>query len=256
MNHPVICKVGLFFTRNILAEEPPQPQTFNIENFCKTYTGQSNFISDMKKKIFSNTEYTEELIHLISEKKATGCYLALNNYFNKIIEIDGVLDQYLLLAFASHLRTQYDAQLRDESSYGKPEINGRDFKIPEFVIPIGNPTFINKYMSEIIRKKIELSKSNFSDLNIIYAAANQSYREIFLNQMSAVASISPAHWIASFRTEPVWVQFRLLPIMKKIKGGFIKRELIWLSQHHQNPKIRSVAATLLEEVNNTTNQQQ
>lgn len=137
----------------------------------------------------------------------------------------------------------------DENMYGKMVGNENDIRTPES-IPIWNPMLMNKYMNEVIYQKKKLTKDNFNNLNIIFSASNQSYREIFLTKMDSIISFGEINWILSFRIEPSWVQFRLLPVMGKVGGGLMKRELIWLSQNHQNFKMRSVAQSTLEKINN------
>lgn len=155
---------------------------------------------------------------------------------------------------ASQIRLVDHAETVDGKLYGKVTESGNDIKPPES-IPIWNPIIINKYMTEITNQKIKLTKNDFANLNIIFASSNQSYREIFLKQMASVVTLGQTNWILSFREEPSWAQFRLFPIMEKVGGGLMKRELIWLSKYHQNFKIRSVAAIALEKVNITSQPQ-
>ena len=146
------------------------------------------------------------------------------------------------------LRQVGRANLVDVSQYGKNSGIQNDSHTPES-IPIWNPVFNLKYMEEVSRLKMKLSIEDLNDLNIIFATSNQSYRDIFLKNMSVVISLSEKNWITSFRQEPSWVEFRLFPVMEKVGGGMMKRELIWLSNYHESFKIRSLALSTLEKVN-------
>lgn len=271
----------------------------DVQTFCATYTGQSDFLKDLSQKILKDSARRIELVKLMRDKKAQGCQNALSNYLNKFMQNDSNeaeqknFQSYLLLAFASNLpiatqlieeeiskgklidwldifqktdqegyfktlsqwvgkialllRQLDNANIVEEKQYGKMNSPDNDIKTPES-IPIWNPIIINKYMTEIISNKIKLTKSDFANLNIIYSASNQSYRDIFLPEMTSVIKLSESNWIMSFRVEPSWVQFRLLPVMGKVGGGLMKRELIWLSNYHQNFKIRSIAQSTLDKM--------
>jgi len=273
-----------------------------VDGFCATYTGQTDFLVEMSKKILKDNGRRAELVKLMSHDKAEGCRHAITDYLNEFIENSSVdatdLQTYLLLAFAAKLpvatelikkeitegklidyldvfeksdkeayfavleqwvervgalvRQVDHAEKLDEKLYGKISQYENEIKTPES-IPIWNPMLIDKYMTEIVKQKIKLTKNDFADLNIIYAASNQSYREVFLTKMSSVISLAQTNWMTSFRTEPPWVQFRLLPVMGKVSSSLMKRELIWLSQYHQNFKIRSVAEATLEKAAVGTN---
>ncbi|MES2615298.1 MAG: hypothetical protein V4591_07785 [Bdellovibrionota bacterium] len=284
---------------NIAFAETSSP-LFNIETFCKTYTGQTDFLKDMSKNILKESDRRLQLVNMMSHNRAQGCQNAITDFLNKYSQDDSTADKpdgfesVLLLAFAAKMpeatkviekeitqgrltnwldvfqksdreayyktlsqwvervaqliRNLDHAELVDEKLYGKISENNTEIKPPES-ISIWNPMIINKYMSEILEQKIRLSKNSFENLNIIYAASNQSYRDVFLTKMASVIELSQPNWVASFRLEPSWVQFRLFPVMGKVGGGFIKRELIWLAQYHQNYKLRALAQTTLEKVN-------
>ncbi len=136
----------------------------------------------------------------------------------------------------------------DEKLYGRISGNEQEILTPE-AIPIWNAIIVHKYMAEVMSRRMKLTKNEFAYLNILYAASNQSYREIFLKEMSSIVELSDVNWVTDFREEPTWVQFRLFPIMAKTRGGVVKRELIWLSNNHQEFRIRALAQSTLEKVN-------
>ncbi len=148
---------------------------------------------------------------------------------------------------ANLLRTLDRSPTVDIKMYGKNAQSDDKISTPDS-IPIWNPLFINKYLSEVKSQHFKLSKNEFANLNIIYAASNQSYRDIFLVNMADAVRISETNWVMSFREEPTWVQFRLFPVMGKVGGGVVKRELIWLSNYHENFKFRAVAQSTLEKI--------
>lgn len=149
---------------------------------------------------------------------------------------------------AELLRQLDNSPLQDLSKYGHSQKEGLDLKTPE-AIAIWNPILIDRYLHEIQSEERHLTQEQFSALNVIFAASNQSYRDIFLIPMTKTVDLSIENWVKSFREEPVWIQFRLLALMGRVGGGMVKRELIWLSKNHENFKIRSLAQSTLNKVN-------
>ncbi len=282
-----------------LADEPKAI----VVKFCRNYSGQDKFLSDLSTNIINSRETRLELVHLLKVHKVKGCEQALGDYLDRIIsgehkkEDSKNFDSYLLLSFAADLpqataliEKQIDKgelvewldvfEKADRESYFKalsrwvermaallrkldhaPTLNAQAYgknihnldKIsPPDAIAIWNPLFINKYLSEVKTQNIRLSKKECAQLNIIYAASNQSYREIFVEDMASALKKSDVNWLASFREEPTWVQFRLFPVMGKVGGGLVKRELIWLSKYHESFQVRSVAQSTLEKINLAT----
>lgn len=143
------------------------------------------------------------------------------------------------------VRKAADADPQDESRYGSAyQADHAERELA--TISIWSPLFMNRYFEEAIHRREKLSKKEFSDLNIIFALANGSYREIFLNQLQTLVKLNPQQWVASFRSEQVWVQFRLFPVLKQSNEGAIKRELIWLAQYHQDGRLRLLAQEALD----------
>ena len=147
------------------------------------------------------------------------------------------------------LRNIDHAETLDKKDYGK--VTGQEnnkIQTPQS-IQMWNIMIINKYLNEVINHKIKLTEKEFSNLNIIFAASNQSIRDIFASKMTTIIGNNNFIWILSFRIEPSWVQFRLFPLMIKDNGGFMKRELMWLAAHHENGKMRAMARTTLDKMN-------
>lgn len=295
----VFC-MQVFAKPNLSQPSPTEIIFLDVEEFCKTYSGQSDFLVEMTQKIIRKNNKRIELVKLMSQNKASGCRNAITDYLNQFLpeESDKVkqenFESVLLLAYLTKLpvakkliekeirqgklmnwldvfkQSDKDAYFQtlsqwvqkvavlirqldhaekvDSKYYGRLLGNEKDIKTPES-IPSWNPMLINKYLDEVMARKEKLSIEGFGDLNIIFAASNQSYREIFISKMASIITPYQTNWILSFRSEPSWVQFRLFPVMSKIGGGLMKRELIWLSQNHQSFKVRSVAQTTLDKVN-------
>jgi hypothetical protein len=151
---------------------------------------------------------------------------------------------------ATEIRKKDDTKILDPSLYGKLPFDGKGIKYPDMV-RIWTPILMNRYLSEMVKRKTKLDVEQFGYLNIIFAATTTSYRETFLDQIAEIVFNNPQTWILSYRKEPAWVEFRLFPIMKKAGGGEIKREMIWLSKYHQDGHIRTLAISTLEALAST-----
>jgi hypothetical protein len=145
------------------------------------------------------------------------------------------------------LRQKENAGLRAVSDYGKAPADGKGIKIPNMV-RIWTPILMSRYLSDSIKTQKKLDVIEYGHLNIIFASTTTSYREIFKEEISKIIANNTTQWIQSYKKEPPWIQFRLLPLMQNIDSGDIKREVIWLSKHHQDPLFRTLAINTLEKI--------
>ncbi len=152
-----------------------------------------------------------------------------------------------VLKIAKAIRESENSSLSEISDYGKIENENVDLKNPD-KFRIWTPILMNRYLIENVKRKSKLNEEEFSNLNIIYGASTTSYREIFGDEIAKIARNNVEKWILSFRKEKAWVQFRLFPLMERIGGGEIKREVIWISKHHQSKKMRAIALSTLEKI--------
>lgn len=169
-------------------------------------------------------------IDALKETNDIGYIQSLNNWIKRV---------------AAEIREKDDTKILDPSLYGTLPNGGKEIKYPDMV-RIWTPILMNRYLSEMVKRKTKLDIDQFGYLNIIFAATTSSYREIFADQITEIVANNPQTWILSYRKEPTWVEFRLFPIMKKVGNGEIKREMIWLSKYHQDMRIRTLAINTLE----------
>lgn len=111
-----------------------------------------------------------------------------------------------------------------------------------------SPLVLERYFSAIKKSKRKLSQAELSHLNAIYAGADASYRQIFSAPMKDLAKSQTSEWIAAFRTEQVWAQVRLFPLMTEVGGPEVMRELMWLSQNHKDVRVKSLANRAIDEL--------
>lgn len=159
---------------------------------------------------------------------------------------------------ANKLRQDLDLGLIDASMYGRIKSN----VFTEKRVRYNNPLLIHSYLASLVdrdasgplKKKLAEKERRFPDdgvwasLNILYATMGIQDKT---NATSLLVNLIKAHdadWIASFRREPVWVQFRLLSIARLVGGAEIVRELMWLSENALDDQIKILAASTLDEI--------
>lgn len=150
-----------------------------------------------------------------------------------------------VLKVGEGLRKVDNAELSKAANYGKISANNMDIK-PPADLQLWSPLLLSRYLSEVEKQKKKLTQKEFAALDIIYAASTASYREVFADAIAKAIKLNDSEFILNFRQEPTWVQFRLVPLLGKAGSGSIKRELIWLSNYHQDFKMRAVALNALE----------
>jgi hypothetical protein len=162
------------------------------------------------------------------------------------------------LKVATKLRKDLDLGLVDPSMYGQIKSN----VFVEKRVRYNNPLLIHSYLASLVERDVRSThkdqsgekrrkfpdESVWSSLNILYSTMGIQDKT---NATSLLVNFVKAHdsdWIASFRKEPVWVQFRLLSIAKSVGGSEIVRELMWLSENSIDDQIKTLASSVLDEI--------
>lgn len=171
-------------------------------------------------------------IDKLKETNENAYYDALQSWISKV---------------AQEVRTLSKDTNLDDSNYGKLTKENNELKSPN-AVRIWTPILMNRYLTETIQKQKKLHQNEFSHLNIIYAASTSSYKEIFGEQISKIISYNSKEWVLSFRKERPWIQFRLFPLLQQSNDGNITREIIWISNNHENKKLRELALSTLEKL--------
>lgn len=173
----------------------------------------------------------------------------LNDWIDKLEEIQSDVYKKSLVKWARHVEAEvrkiYNAKLSKNENY---KIENEDTEeIPE-LMSIWSPILMTKYLNLLSKKTYKITAEDFESLNVIYAFSNSSYRAVFKDKTSKLILAASDNWVKSARKEQAWVLFRLFPLIPKNPDGNIKRELIWLSQYHQDYKIRSLASSKLRKI--------
>jgi hypothetical protein len=111
-----------------------------------------------------------------------------------------------------------------------------------------NPLMMERRLSLAIERKSVLSMEELADMNAIFAGSAAAYRDVFAPLYGSVLKTNVSTWIASFRKESAWVQTRLFPLMTRVGGPEVVRELMWLADNHADLRIRALAERSLDEI--------
>ena len=159
---------------------------------------------------------------------------------------------------ATKLRQDLDLGLVDPSMYGRIKSN----VFVEKRVRYNNPLLIHSYLASLVERDVRAKgktqsgekrqkfpdESVWASLNILYSTMGIQDKT---NATSLLVNFVKAHdseWIASFRKEPVWVQFRLLSIAKSVGGSEVVRELMWLSENSLDDQIKTLATSALDDI--------
>lgn len=147
---------------------------------------------------------------------------------------------------AQAIRQLENISSQSYEAYGEGLIEGQGFGRES--VRLVSPLLVEKFLREVRDAHVPLSPAEISDLNVVFAGTNPTYRQIFVHSFAAIVQSHIGAWIPAFRKEPVWVQFRLFPLMANLRGPEVVRELMWLSSHHADSRVRSLAGRTLDEV--------
>jgi hypothetical protein len=93
----------------------------------------------------------------------------------------------------------------------------------------------------------EVSPKDWAAVHIMLVSLRPVDRPAVAEQIAVLITKNDAAWVESFRREPTWVQYRLLPLLRTAQGPECARELMWMVEHHQDPDIRAAAARVLKD---------
>lgn len=134
-----------------------------------------------------------------------------------------------------------------QGSYGAVSLgNGAAESARE--VRLVSPLLVVRYLNELVKSGKPLGEQAISNLEALYAGTAPGYREVFLKPLKAVLASNSSAFIKAFRSEPVDAQFRLFPLLKEVGGSEVVRELMWLSQHHSDVRMRAMASRTLDEI--------
>lgn len=113
-------------------------------------------------------------------------------------------------------------------------------QIEEFVFKDGASKSTSLILQLYLKDAVKLSSTveEFTALNVHYASLRPGVRRIFKDSFARLVKKSPAAWVQAFRSERSWTQFQLLELMEAAGGAEIVRELLWLSEHHIDRRMK------------------
>ena len=103
----------------------------------------------------------------------------------------------------------------------------------------------DQYLKQLAKRSPGAEELNA--LNAIFVNLNSGARGLYAKEYVSILRRNPVVWVNAFRTESAWVQFQLLELMGRTGGAEMVRELMWLSQNHIDPRIKSRASQALDD---------
>lgn len=160
---------------------------------------------------------------------------------------DALFEQVLfetVRKLADDIRKDLQLSRVDASSYGRSPVP--DLSISG--VRYSNPLLVQTFFYRLSRTPRPLAEQELSDVNLLFATLDRWDRPLARPMVRDVILRNESSWIQSFRQEPVWVQYRLLRLLRGLKGPEIVRELMWLSEYHVDEKMKSLAGNTLENI--------
>lgn len=90
-----------------------------------------------------------------------------------------------------------------------------------------------------------LTADEFAALNVHYASLRPGVRKLYKDSFARLVQNAQTGWVQSFRSERSWTQFQLLELMEAAGGAEVVRELLWLSEHHIDKRMKLRAQAVL-----------
>lgn len=151
-----------------------------------------------------------------------------------------------LSSAAAKVRAEQSLALLPQDLYGHATLTDADAK-RSAVRPTA-PLVFERFLKLMNEEKHDVSAEEFQSVNVLFASATPSYREVFLPMLTSAAQAHQRKWLDAFRLEPPWVQTRLVPILERVGGPEMVRELMWLSTYHKDLRVRALASSALDNV--------
>ena len=143
---------------------------------------------------------------------------------------------------ANQVRSELGLSLVPSNMYGKVKEN----VFTEKSVRFQNPLLVHSYLSDLIDDKKKPGPEVWARLNLLYATMGRIDKTTSTQLFKDMIRKHDSDWIMSFRKEPVWVQFRLLPLAAGAGGPEIVRELLWLSENALDEQVRLLASSSLD----------
>jgi len=173
----------------------------------------------------------DALLGAIKSKDTKAYYQIFNNVINTL---------------STELRNKYKLYKQDTAKYGTLIMSTNDEKREEINIPLAN--LFEKYLYEQITKGIPITETTLDNTNIFYALMEREQKRVFSDILADFYKKNETIFMQSFRKENPWVQAKLLGLFKIMNTSLIKRELNWISENHQDFKIKIYANQIFSDL--------
>lgn len=145
-------------------------------------------------------------------------------------------------AAAEKIRSDSNLGLVEQEFYGKMTIAERAGVAQKANL---TPLVLDLYLKNLSSRTP--SAEEFLTLNVLYASTQPGSRRLIRDSFSVLLKKNVLDWIKAFRVESAWTQFQIMELMGLVGGSEMVKELLWISQNHIDPRMKSRASQALDE---------
>lgn len=135
-----------------------------------------------------------------------------------------------------------------------PDLYGKAASAPDSKglddVRLMSPLLFDMYLVELRKASAagkQMSADDMASLLVVYALQNAGARRLQQASFADVVRLNEGAFLQAFRREHPLLQFRLLPSLAASKTPSGVRELLWISSHHRDVRVKSLASSLLDE---------
>jgi len=154
-----------------------------------------------------------------------------------------LLSQWIQNA-AVEIRRERGLSRMSAELYGKNQISDAGAG-PSKLSASFSPVVLDLFLKSVAQRKP--TREELSALNALFVNFSAGARSLYSDSFIRLLRKNAVAWMAEFRTESAWTQFQLMELMGKTGGAEMVRELMWLSQNHNDMRMKSRAAQVLDE---------
>lgn len=272
-----MCSVSLLSVHtNVFAAAKITPAT--VKAWCHS-TRPGSVVKTLINEVIPDAELRKAFVRLLAAGQGAQCSVGLSAYFDelskqknlvalkkeagvkallvmglaakdagavRIVEreiLDGALEEWLPtleqanpLVYASTLR-------RWASSHAALARSHADLTEQKQV----NALLADRYF-QLLKQGSIVSESDFRNVNMLYASTNGASRDAYNASLVGLMRKHDSVWLPTVRNEPHWAQLRLLPLMVKVGGPEVMRELMWMSDASQDNRVRALANRSIDDL--------
>lgn len=274
----LIIGCSFFFVGAAMAASP-------VTKICESGGSHSSVRRKMADQLIPDAELRPELNQLFASGQKNKCSLAVSDYMDFLLKdyqkasMEKGKSSFVLLGLLGKMPSA-SLVLSKEIEEGKvqlewlqtlQETNGQLFfeslekyfskiatqlREEEFDLEKRNayfPIIFDKYLTDAVAAKKVPATQELRDLDAIYGGLSGNSRGLIEKKLAEYIQPADQEWVKVTRGEPTKIQLRLFSLYPLVGGAEVVKELMWLSQHHFDGKVRVIAGKTFEDMTQPSN---